>query len=731
MSIRQIQTRDFLEFIIASYLASGKKPTDTEIFKALSYYFSIQKAGTPIRLEDGLFRRHPVSNVEDINDFMASIHVNLATLFQQVDEHVEQNLLLTTALMAQLRTQRTRRKKLEDKIDDILLSTYNTDGFFYSVSDHFYDTNLVDFKYTNAFLDVEADVLSIPTNSSRTRILNTSGISTPSVTMFERKDITKSVTFTEETDFSNAIDGLTNTAWYLKVNRVEPSEGVVARIQVPIASRSSDIKVTEISIVPHGVVPVQCSIQKKLQEDLQTSNIEPFSNFIKTSADKMVFVNSSPDQSISSIIIELTKASPDYYEDNVDGTRSGIYIFGMRELMLSEKAYDSAATMISVPFGIPESLKEEAIIDAVSLTTQSSVPPNSQIKYYVAPDNEMAEKIADFDWQQIVPIDSQNKNVSKVAQFSGSARKTKMIRANTRDRSDAKLITLNPGSIDLDKRNPTQAYFPNFEVYRVGELSEPFLANTLTLEEGINTTRIYHTDLSPLNMTDTFNFWKSNLENPVSYIATYGEIDTGSGFFSGADIGENERSVFVETFIYIDEDSPVTLREIFKASTGSQLWDVKAFLNGREIANMPVGTNKVVAPLKFNKGKNSLIVAANIPAASTQFLSPYIGSITFDVVEYGTIKLSDMTYVDTYKFGDDGYRDATNTSPNKWFTIFNNEIVTRTKLTDNYRLRYASATGNAPTAIRFRVDLSRFEEDNRIAPLLDSYRLRFSYSQES
>lgn len=728
MSIRQIQTRNFLEFIISSYLAYGKKPTDSEIYQALNHYFSNQTAGQPLRLEENLFRRHPLSNVDDVNDFMASIHVNLATLFQQVDEHVSQNMLLTTALLAQLRTIRVQRKTLENKVDDLLLSLYNIDGYFYSVSDHFYDTSLIDFTYTDSFVDVESDIVSIPANSSKTKLLNIDGLTKPSVTMSTRKDSTSQVAFTEETSFNDAVDGLTNTAWYMKARVPEPSDGVTARITIPVGTRSSETKVTQLTFIPHGVKPVQCSVRKKLRDDAQTSTVEPFSNFVKTSAEKMTFINEQQDTGITALMLELTKAAPDYMEDNIDGTRSGIYLFGMKEIMISEQAYDAMSTFVTKPLSMTAALVDDALIDAVSLTVEDSIPVNTSIKYYIAPDNPNALELSDFEWQQVSPVDGTSSDSKKVVKLGGATKKQTYIRLTPRTPIDLTLFPINESTQDLNIKNPTDAFFPDFDVYRIAKITEPFISNTISLEEGINTTRIYHTTLSTENINNTFSFWKSKFENPVNYVSTYGEVDIGNEFFYGADIGENARSVYVETFLYADDDLPVVLKEIVKSNPNSQLWDVKAYLNGREIAAMPVGLNKVVAPLKFNRGKNSIVFAVNIPASSGASLSPYIGSVAFDVREYGTIKLSDMTFVDLYKFGDDGYRDSTNTSPNKWFTIYNNEIVTRTKTTNNYRLRYMTESGNAPLAIRLRAELKRFEDDNTTSPILDSYRIRFSYT---
>lgn len=743
MSLRQIQTRNFLEFIISSYLSSGKKPSDAETFRALNYYFSEQPAGAPIRLGMDMFRESAVSNVDDVNDFMAAVQVNLSNLFQQVDEHLDQNTMLTTALLAQMKAVKMNRKRLEGQVDDLLLGIYNTDGFFYSISDDFFDSSLTDFSYTDAFLDIESGIVALPANSDQTRLISLTDINEPEVKVFERKDIgteifsnrdASSLTefpFEIETPFNNAVDGLTNTAWYIKVTRVEPSEGIFVRVSLDIYADDGDLNITQVTLIPHGAEPVQCSVQKVVSLTAQTSETKPFSNYIKKSAEKMVFINEDSTTGISKLIFEFSKEKPDYYEDNIDGTRSGIYIIGLKELMITQQAYDPAATFVSKRLSIPNTLAEDQVIDSVSLTVEDNVPANSQIQYYVAADNPNATLLSDFDWKPIRPIaNTEGDKRGSVVNLNGSALETRYIRKIFKNPTDIRLIPINPESRDLKLRNPDYSLSSEFPVFRIAAFKESFLTGTLTLEEGINTTRILHTALSDQNIENTFEFWKNKQATPGSYVSTFGETDAGTEFFYGADVGENERSVYIETNIYTDQDSPVVLKTINKSNPNSKLWTVKAFLNGREIANMPVGIDSVTAPLKLNTGKNTVIFAVNIPPSSSASLSPYIGSIHFDPSELGTFKLGELIYVDLYKFKDNGYREIDNSSPNKWFTIFNDEIVTRSRLTNNYRIRYSKPTGNGPEAIRLRADLSRFNQDNRVSPTLDSYRVRFSYVTE-
>jgi hypothetical protein len=725
MSIQQIQTKNFLEFIVSSYLASGKKPNDEELAAALSNFFSQQPAGSPVRVDIDSFRRGPKSNVDDFNDFLAAVQVNLSTLFEAVDEHGQQNILLTTALLTQLKVLRTRRNRLNEQVDSILLASYNTDGYYFSVSDDFFDGDFVDFSYTTAIIDVDSDTVTLPSTASGTRLLDLSNINTPAIQCRDRKDSTKELAYDVKSGFDSAIDGLSNTAWYLTVERIEPSDGVVVSLDFELGSRADGVNVSRLNLVPHGIKPVQCSVEKYSATGSQTGSREVFSSYIKDSSDKMIFNNDDPTKDLFSLRINMKKDLPDYFEDNIDGSRTGIYIFGIKEMSLVSQSYELKSSLVSIPLGLASDIADVDSIDAVTLSVIDSQPIDTSIEYYIAPDNPEATSVEDFQWQR---VDTTNqKNGLNVISFDGATLSSKMIRSEARNIEDLSLIAINRDTSDIEIKNPTDAYFSNFDTYRICAFPNEFVSRTIKLEEGLNTTRIYHTDYSYRNLSDTFNFWKENLDDPDSYIATYGTIDSGNEFFYGADIGDNERSVYVETLIFSEDDQKVSLENVVKSNPNSKLWDLKLFLNGRLIADMPKGLDKINAPVKLNKGKNSIVLVVDIPAASEVSSVPYIGSVAFRAQDFGLVKLSDLVYVDIHKFQDGGYRDLTNVSPNKWFTIYNDEIITRSRTTDNYRISYSSKTDGGPDSVRVRAELSRSSKAKNLTPMIDSYRIKFSY----
>jgi hypothetical protein len=116
---------------------------------------------------------------------------------------------------------------------------------------------------------------------------------------------------------------------------------------------------------------------------------------------------------------------------------------------------------------------------------------------------------------------------------------------------------------------------------------------------------------------------------------------------------------------------------------------------------------------------NHLILLVNIPTGRSVGTVKLMGDN--NLFDFGTVKLDTWSYVD---FFDLQHNQAGNPST---FSFFEEEIVSRKKPTDNFRLRYALSTGNGPAFLRFRADLSRQDNNPSVTPRLNSYRLRFSY----
>lgn len=716
MSTKQVQIQNVLEIVAQSYLMDGQSPLIDDIYKYLSRFFADQPAGQPFKMSLESFVNSRTSSAEVLNDLMAILVANIDTLYETCFNHIDQMLMLNSVLRSHLERLRVKRNILTNKIDDYLLGIYSSDGFFFSYSDDFVSTSGIDFDLTTAFVDSAAGVVTIPALSTRSKIMNADAVSLTSVSASDQAG--NILIVSEKTQFDDALDGLSNTSWFIeiKTNNAAP---IVLDIVLMLSNQISDNLISKIDLHPFGIEAVQCGINATYYGN---DNLIPFSSKVRTSSDKMSFIADQVRSSLRSINLQLKKDKPDYYI-NDSSERTGVYIFGFKEIMITEQYFDQDARFVSVPIRIPPELGNEGLIDSISLVTDESIPPGTSIKYYVAEDIPAATNISGYNWRQITPLTDTANLLSQIVNFGGSRIITQVLRISPRNENEIKMFPPNTTNVDPSKRNPTPSYFNQVDAYRVARIEENVLINTIKLEEGINSTRIFYTSYDPDALN--FAFWRG-IFDAEDFTTTYGSTDTGHGFLYGADVGENEKSVYSETFVYVDEETPVILKRCSKMDLNSRTWDIKVFLNGREIASLPVGVDRLTVPWKFKQGKNHVVVMANIPGNTSSFTAPYLGS--FDIMDdaelydYGIAKLDDWNYVDPFKF------EFNITNKSNSFTIYNNEIVTRKQPTDNFRLTFNQPQATYPEAIRLRADLARTESFALLTPVIDSYRLRFSYA---
>lgn len=721
MSIRQVQTKSILELILQSFLINGINPQLSDSFVHLNAFFAKQRAGMPYVLDVHAFKQNLQSDPDLMNDFFAYMIVNIDTLYETCFQQIDEIMMLNTLLRTHLERLKSKREILSSKLDDYLLGIFNTDGYFYSFSDDFGTTGYTDFVFTSATVDVLADIVSLSPISSLSVNLTPEKITEPTITVTDKDN--KTLPFQVKTRFANAIDGLTNTAWFFEV-KTQNVGPITATLSFSLAGGlAGDNALTEINVTPYGVTEVQCGINASYVIGNQTIK-SPFCNKIQTSTNKMKFNADQTLNDISNIEMQLIKFKPDYILNDNNNKNINVYVFGFKELLVAEQYYDPTGSWISQPIGLPDELADEMVIDAISLSVVDYQPTNSSITYFIAEDNEIAESISDFNWKQITPISSQNQAGNTIIHFDGSSTFSKMVRKTKRSNSDIQLFDLDNTNVNLASRNPTSAFLPGLDVYRICEFKDEFLHSTLSLEEGVNTTRLFYIDYDADAIDEGLSFWATKFDSG-SYSVTYGEIDSGHDFFYGADIGEDNKSIYVETFIETAREYPVFLKECRKMDANSKLWDVRIFLNGREIANMPSGVDRMTVPWKLKEGRNSIIMLVNIPEATSSNITPYLGSIKImadaQITDYGIVKLANWTYVDLYKFQNNQINEPFS------FTIYNNQIISRRKPTNNFRLSFKQKTSVSPEAIRLRADLSRSGQNAGITPILDSYRLRFSY----
>lgn len=723
-SIRRVQTERLLQDVIRTLYADGREPLVAEVATRMSRFFSNFPAGEPLPLP-----RHDAiaagqSDVKQYNKLLSHLAINLDVLYETSLRQVEDVIALTSSLQSHLSRLKAYRGRVESQIDDYLLGLYNTDGYFLSISDNFSDTAYTDLNMTSAHVDTESGVVTLPTVSNTSSNIPLSQVGSPRIQVSTPSGVTQ---YEELAPFTGALeDSLENIIWAFEV-RTARQEEVVANVVVDVGNSQNPIELSQINFSPYGSTPVQVFFETK--EGSRTIDGSrgwvDFGNKIQTGTTKMVF--ESEPQSVSSIRMTLRKTRADYTE-NINGKTFYKYIFGARSITFAHKVYDFSARHVSLPLFIPADLYGELVIDAVSVDVVDEVVPGTSIKYYVAASTgDPAEEFSELNWRSIVPVGS-NEIGQKVVRFDGAATEIKRISSEPAA-GDLELLPIQTTG-PIGSQNPSSLIIPGVDIYRIAKFDTDVLLNSLELVEGVNTTKIYSKSSDPIvNFADiNLGYWANVFEDAEDQLTVdYGAIDSGDEFFYGGDIGAIGKDIFVETFLDADRTYPTFLEEFQKIDVRSQTWDVKIYLNGRPIGHLPSGQSKAQLPWSFIGGLNHVVLLIRIPENAADSTA-YLGSLSLmgssNLYDYGQVRLSKWDYNDFFNVS---YNE---TGQPKTFTIHNGELISRRRPTANFLLKYAKSTGKGPEAIRFRTEMVRERNTPNLSPILDSYRVRFSYAED-
>jgi hypothetical protein len=150
-------------------------------------------------------------------------------------------------------------------------------------------------------------------------------------------------------------------------------------------------------------------------------------------------------------------------------------------------------------------------------------------------------------------------------------------------------------------------------------------------------------------------------------------------------------------------------------------FNLAIYLNGILIADLPKGTGSKVVEWEFKSGINKIVVTYD------KSLS---GQVSFNLIEglslsrYGLVFVDYFNYLDSFEFQNKANAD------NYYFTIDTifgrKEILASKQLTGKSNFIYTSNNPSAVNAVRFRVDLNRYE-DPLVSPIVESVRIKFKH----
>jgi len=713
--IENIQKVRFLNNLYKSFYSYGEELDELTIKKLYAAYFRENPAGSPLNLSPELLRTTEIANVDYINNIMARAIFNMDVLYDASNEIVEDLYSTVTALNARIDSLRQKRTKLEKKVDDLLFSITNSDGFYASFSEEFTSLESMDTKYSSVYLDTESRSISLPTISSGSFnqvANNTSKSNSVKRTLYFNGKVVEA---TQDIGATSTLifDGLNDT--YYKHSYSASSPGICTmRLDItPLNSSSisrifgrisSDKKITTMIQLNPGIS--------------STSEVPIYSAQSENDFDNFVF--QFEPVILSSASLYLIKNEPDRLVVVNNSVRYE-YDFTIRDIVISGPYYDLSGTYVSNPITISGDNTKNTI-DAVSVDVSTQNQTNNDISYFIAKNNPDATSIDDFHWIPISPSNQLNKSYPYVVSFNGSSLRYKTILKNSQQNTEQSYKYFS-STKELDVPG-----FENSSIYRIAKLDSDIVPVEPLILEGYNRYVWYKSEYQE-DLCTKLSEWKNEILTDASYnvITSSSEIGNSSSFWTAPSI-DSGGSVYI-SFDILTSSSFTFQKSLTKDDDQSLNWDMSIYLNGILIKRIRPGIASEDLIWNFTEGINNVAICidAKPKPTSNSDLGLY-GSFTLmqqsRISEFGLIYQKYLSYIAPELFKNN------NNTINNSFSIAKIDtekyIITNREIIDNSRFYYYSNnTDSVVDSLRFRIDMDRDTQSSKSSPLISSYRIKF------
>ena len=713
MNIATIQKRKFLNNIYKLFYSSGNKPSEEEVRKIFNRYFSSNKIGVPISVDYNDLNMSNVIHHSDLNELMINSLFNLEILYECVNENNYEMMSTITSLNKKLSNLKTKRRELEAKVDQLIFSNLNSDGFFYSFVDTFANTKNIDMSLSDAFVDTSIGNVTIPKISSGIFDMISSSVvnlQSVKVTIFENGSEVYSNT--SVTDFDNVLDGLNDTYWSYRHQSASASV-VSLDIDIPINNNFTISKIEGVLLTasPNSIFVTATPSDRSVPEQVKIKNS-------RSDYDRFSFTFNP--LKYSKIKLTLLKTSPDETSNNSD--KPYIYSFGLRDLFIGAKYHDKRATLISKPLSIPSDDNDLLTIESVALDVDHQIGSGYNINYFVAVDNPSAVGVENFNWIAIDPINANSNSNPTSTNLQASAKSMKTIENGGLAKGGLDLIAKNATSLLGNELNPSTSIYFNKTVYRAAVVGQEIMKQPFILS-GINSFKLYGivrtSSVNPVEIYRALNVWSEKVNTPNgSGINVTSTLNNVSKTITPGITGIC--SALLDAKINCDSE----ISAVHMVTKSREDFNLAIYLNDILIADLPSGTLSKDIEWNFKKGRNFIKITYD---------KNFEGQITFDIMsgksisDYGTLFLDYYTYDDRHQF-------RQNVSDSSFSftidTVFGSrEIITSQYLEGVSQIKYFAEITKPIDAVRYRADLYR-SDNPLVSPSIDSIRVKFKHSEE-
>lgn len=713
------------------YYTLGSAPSDNEVSVLYGRYFSRFQNGQSIPVPYSDINSTSLIDPDKLNRIMIHILFNLDVIYESFHEHVEDLYDIVNTYSKKLESIRARRAELEKKVDDHLFALRNTDGFYYSSTNAFNDTDYTDLNYTSAYVDTVSRKVTLPTITSGLfdYVGNlTNSTSTATIDVIFEGNVIKS----ENINISNLFNGLSNSDFSYNYNTT--SIGLCTfKLSIPVSQATQGVSLVEGRV--RSQKPVEIGL---IVNDATDRNLS--SGYTKSSSlDFDTFSFNIGNKVTNGIELYFTKSEPDYVTQNGD---SVLYNYSIRidELIISSPYYDSSAVLVSQPISLPNENNTKLTIDAVSISVDDQVPNGSDIRYFVAPDNPSAVNVYDFNWSSISPSNVRNESSPTVVSFNGSRIVSSTLTTSSTNNllSDSSYIYKIPRTTQY--KNPITDYFYQsdsqilgFNMYRLGKFPQGVKPYDCYILENVDKNQVSVNLVSGTTLDKaTWQKVLTGQRQDIVYTTFKTSIDNTQNFFTANNIPYG--SIYLSTNIFAEND--ISINEMFLKSLSAQYWDIQIYLNGSNLTSGSLLSPGVLSSnitWNFKKGKNEIVMIINKSTNDTSGIpTAFNGSIALlkdkSILSLEGLKafsnyLSEVRVEDLRLY----YSNTDNV-----FSIINYEnnyeIVYRRleEIQEGSKIYYYQNNENSIKSIRIRADLFRGNSYSA-APTINSYTVKFKH----
>jgi hypothetical protein len=413
MSLATTYKEYILEQLMLKYLHEGTIPTSNQLENDLATYME-----THPTLEEPASKRFDWSVTPGDNSSASEIHEiadyvsqDVGVVTREIYRVAEESSRFYDRWSSEMKRLSAYARKLEQRVDALLLLARDTTGFFAYVGDVFADMLKVDTDQTTARVDLRETAVTInPAHDELTgtgSLIDLEGLTENDVSFIpltQRPGIAY-MTTGDDNMLSNVFK-TNNSTWVGRVVCDSTGE-MVCELKAKLANEDLEISRVSIEFVgPTGTA--NSTVSCMYSENGYTWNLVPSADTTKTLTRNMSWI--FPMKTMRWIKFIIRKTAPDTIDNE--------YIFSISHIRTYGNDYSTTTgnTFISSALQALDAESNPILFSLVALDTCQELPTNTSITYYLSASKDGS---AWTEWMGISPSDNEDILYPKIINLSG------------------------------------------------------------------------------------------------------------------------------------------------------------------------------------------------------------------------------------------------------------------------------------------------------------------------